>query len=313
MSEYFFDALWYLFRSLFEIQHKWFQRIEYVGASVIYFIFIFLSLYVSVSPIVVGALIGTYPIFLFVLIRNRKRPFLSIESAKFTLYPTEWYSPHLPSPKQDENKFNSAVCLNAKIINEGLETAEECKVSLGSDHFEKEYPGSWGENNQVVVNLAAGQSHRTELLWIMRKDGRYLTPAPGEKYEFYPNKEYPKITRYEIPNGKHQFYISVAGSNVPETKQQLEFNGENTIKLPQDAFELANDCSIVKMLKKQGSFAIIHMTPNGEILEIPENFDLNSLEGIGERFELSDPSHSKTEEIETFEETIKRLYHVERV
>lgn len=291
MTEYITDLVWEKLNLGNRFQHRWFQYLEIVVVMIAYVIIMVVGTLKFAIPIgeytlasgsntlpdvVVGSLIGAFPLFLMGVVQWRKRPHIKLIETTFTKYPAKWrnFDDNITST----NTPGSSICMHTKVRNDGLETAQKCRISLGIDKLKNTFSLGWGEMNNPTVDLAAGERARVDLLWI-RLDNLFIQiPTPEDDSEYYPKKDYPKTTRHDIPLGSLKFRIEISARTMRQQSINVNFDDSNTIKIPEDAQEHAEDWDVVRTLKEQKEeFAVLYTKPEKDILEVPEDFDLVNL------------------------------------
>ncbi|MCT9096336.1 hypothetical protein [Haloarchaeobius sp. HME9146] len=268
--------------------HARYQQIIVLLTGVLYMLIIALIIEsFELQPILIGSLIGAFPIVIFEANRHFQRPYLTITSNHIVKYPDRF---HILDPI-DMVEAENAVCIHAVICNQGRETAEEATIRTRMGSLENsQYYTRWADENEVYRDIAPGERQTVHLMWIDLENEDIELPTPDISEDNdesqYPPGDYERIRRWEISKQPIKFDVVFRSKNTPERIVSME-GPEECIKIEQ-LIKGANEWDAVKSIKSNFEhYAVVYERYDISEIHVPQNFDFGDLKGIDE-FNLPD-------------------------
>ena len=282
--------------------HRQYQGIVVVSISAIYVVFLLVFIdIISPKPVLLGSLIGAFPVFVFEVNRYFRKPYLSVTERYAVKYPNKVY---IFDPVESI-KAENAVCVHGIIANQGRETAEEATVRVRADDLSNtQYHTRWQDENKVYRDIAPGERQQVHLLWINLETENFEAPSIDSsglnREKQYPPGRYDRTARLEISNRPVHYEMVLRAKNMPE--RIVPLSEKTSAQSPKKIINQSEEWDATDSIKRNYKhFAILYELENDSELHVPRSVDLNDFEEFDE-FEI--PEHL------TAEDAIERTHNI---
>jgi len=298
------SLVWGLFQYYgFERRHYQYSKLFLVFISL--FGVLLISIRENVAPVVIGSIIGIFPLVILEANKATKKPYLVLEEVNVTIYPKSWHL--FEDPRSDKQATNS-VGVQALIRNEGRATAKNSSIKIRSNKISgKKYHTRWSEINPVERDIVSGEEQQVDLFWIDLFDEIVETAVPieGDDESHYPPGDYDMVERPELSSGEHSFDILMSASNMLQRNSEITIQGRKDFNIPDDILDLSSEWEVIKSVKSNGDLFAIHYKKDKEnLLEVSPWLDIDFLSET-EKFSKENLDIRNGER---YEEALRRVY-----
>ncbi|WP_148859294.1 hypothetical protein [Natronococcus pandeyae] len=302
-----YDSLGQGISRYYGVKRRHYQYSKLVMAVTLFVAFIVFIVDEGVDPVIIGSVIGVFPLIVFELNKYWKKPHLVLEGVSITKYPESW---HVFDDIRSDDEATNSIGVQAIVRNEGRATAKNSTVKLESSRIkEKKYHTRWSEINPVERDIAPGEEQQVDLFWVDLLDEIVKTAVAVEddNENHHPPGDYDMIERPEFSSGQHELTILMNASNMSQRASKITIQNDEQVIMPGDILSSCSEWEIIKTIKSNGKSYAIHYDEKDEnILEVSPWLDIDFLSEIN-KFSRE---NIDIREGEKYEDTLKRVYDI---